>query len=171
MEIDMQALKVGNDEAFEKIYNSTCKLVYSICLSYMKDKFLAEDMMQETYLKVYSSIHQYQNNTSPNSWIVTIAKNLCINELKKRKRYVNIDMEMMDDLTDEQSNQDTPLLDIAFKILKEKELTIVLLHIIDQRKLVDIAKLLNTSEGTIRWRYNNALNKIRKYVERSKMNE
>ena len=161
MEIDMQALKVGNDEAFEKIYNSTCKLVYSICLSYMKDRFLAEDMMQETYLKVYSSIHQYQNNTSPNSWIVTIAKNLCI----------NIDMEMMDDLTDEQSNQDTPLLDIAFKILKEKELTIVLLHIIDQRKLVDIAKLLNTSEGTIRWRYNNALNKIRKYVERSKMNE
>ena len=96
MEIDMQALKVGNDEAFEKIYNSTCKLVYSICLSYMKDRFLAEDMMQETYLKVYSSIHQYQNNTSPNSWIVTIAKNLCINELKKRKRYVNIDMEMLD---------------------------------------------------------------------------
>ncbi len=41
----------------------------------------------------------------------------------------------------------------------------------DNKKLVDIAKDLNIPEGTVRWKYNNSLSKIRKYLERSNVDE
>ena len=48
----MEEYKKGNESSFDEIYSLTEKLVYSICLSYMRDKLLAEDMMQETYINV-----------------------------------------------------------------------------------------------------------------------
>jgi len=167
----------GNQDAFDEIYKATDKLVFSVCLSYMKDKSLAEDMMQESYLSAFRFIKSYRLGTSFEAWICTIAKNTCINELKKRKKITYVgdyyDNAIIDESNDEEETpkEETPLLDIALKILNEKELQILLPHIIEGKQLIDIAKENKLPEGTVRWRYNNALNKIRKYVERSKNNE
>ena len=161
----MERLKLGEENALDSIYNKTKKLVFSICLSYVKDYMLAEDMMQDTYINVVKYIKSYKKNTNPEAWICTIAKNLCLNEIKKNKKIEYGDYAM--EVADNQNDNSTPLIDIAIKILKDSELRILLPHIIDDRKFVDIAHDLKMSEGTVRWKYNNALNKIRKYVERS----
>ena len=166
----MEDYKSGNRESFDEIYSLTEKLVYSICLSYMRDKLLAEDMMQETYINVMKYINQYKEGSNPSAWILKIAKNNCLNELKKRKRMNLVDESDLD-VAKVEEKKETPLLDIALKILKEKELKVLLPHIIDGRKLVDIAYDLGLPEGTVRWRYNNSLSKIRKYYERSNKNE
>ena len=79
-------LKKGDNEALEDIYNETRKLIYSICLSYMHDKMLAEDMMQETYVNVFQYAKKYKSKTNPLAWIIKICRNRCLNELKKKKR-------------------------------------------------------------------------------------
>ncbi|MFA7367905.1 MAG: sigma-70 family RNA polymerase sigma factor [Bacilli bacterium] len=167
----MQNFRDGDIDALDHIYEETKNLVFSICLSYMQDYMLAEDMMQDTYIRVRKYIEKYKHNTNPKAWISKIAKNTCLNEIKKRKR-INLvsDVYDMDDISDERKER-TPLLDIALKILKPKELLILLPHIIDNKKLVDIAKELNIPEGTVRWKYSNSLSKIRKYLERSNLDE
>lgn len=167
----IENFKNGDKKSFEEIYLLTEKLVYSICLSYMKDKSLAEDMMQDTYINVIKYIDKYKIGTNPTSWIIKIAKNNCLNEIKRRKRIEIVEDTDVDLVSTDVRKKETPLLDIALKILKEKELVVLLPHIIDGKKLIDISKDLNISEGTIRWRYNNALTKIRKYVERSNEND
>lgn len=169
MEEHFLDLKHGNKDSLEFIYEKTNKLVFSICLSYMKDRMLAEDMMQEIYLKVYLNINKYRNGSNPVAWICKISKNTCINELIKRKRQILIDYDEADIQAKDDSNE-TPLLDIAYKVLKEKELSIVILHVVNQIKLVEISKMYKISSGTTRWIYSNALNKIKKYLERSSEN-
>lgn len=168
----------GNQDAFDEIYIQTQKLVFSICLSYMKDRSLAEDMMQDAYLNAIRYISNYKLGTSIEAWLVTIAKNTCLNEIKRRKKvtYVgdyfdNAIIDESESNCNETEKEDTPLLDIALKILNDKELIVLLPHIIDGKQLVDIAYDTNLPEGTVRWRYNNALNKIRKHIERSKKND
>ncbi len=167
----MVQLRDGDIDALDHIYEETKNLVFSICLSYMQDYMLAEDMMQDTYIRVRKYIEKYKPNSNAKSWISKIAKNTCLNEIKKRKRISLVsDVYDMDNISEERK-EETPLLDIALKILKPKELLILLSHIMDNKKLVDIAKDLNIPEGTVRWKYNNSLSKIRKYLERSNVDE
>ena len=167
-------LKKGDNEALEDIYNETRKLIYSICLSYMHDKMLAEDMMQETYVNVFQYAKKYKSKTNPLVWIIKICRNRCLNELKKKKRisYVGDNQDYEELLIDSSlPKTETPLLDISLKILSDKELEVLLPHIIDNMKLVEIASKLNIPDGTVRYRYSEALNKIRKYLERIEHNE
>lgn len=170
LDVNMERLKNGDIDALDSIYEETRKLVFSVCLSYVHDYMLAEDMMQDTYINVRKYIDKYSKNTNPQAWIVTIAKNRCLNELKVRKRvdYGEEVYKVVDN--HKEKKESTPLLDLALKLLNSKELLILLPHIIDDKKLIDIAHDLNLSEGTVRWRYNNALNKLRKYIERSNKN-
>ncbi len=176
LEQKIEKLKQGDIYALDLIYEETQKLVFSICLSYMKDKMLAEDMMQDTYINVRKNINSYKTGNAK-AWIIRIAKNNCLNELKRRKKikYVgNVsDSSVLDTsvINDYGNSENTYLLNLALKILPTNDLKIVLLHVMDEKKLIEISNDLKIPEGTVRWRYNRAINKLRKYLERSNKNE
>src|SRR5690554_2917500 len=86
LEKSMEKLKQGDTSSFDIIYDQTYKLVYYIIYQILKDKMVSEDIMQDVYIKVYQKISMYQENTSPKAWISKIAKNLALNELKRRQR-------------------------------------------------------------------------------------
>ena len=80
----MNELRQGDSSALEYIYRQTSKSVFSICYSIMRNYHIAEDMMQDTFLKVRSNVDAYQKGTNAKAWINRIAKNICLNELKRR---------------------------------------------------------------------------------------
>ena len=86
IKILIEKLKNGDMSVFDDIYYSTKDNVYYTILSIVKDASLSEDIMQETYLKTLEKIHSYKPSNSFNSWIITIARNLAINEYNRRKR-------------------------------------------------------------------------------------
>lgn len=165
----MNELRQGNSSALENIYRETSKSVFSICYSMMRNYHTAEDMMQDTFLKISSNINFYKPNTNAKAWINTIAKNSCLNELKKRKREVFHDFEKYEK-TDINSNikiyDETGIISIVMKNLNENESQIILMHTIGDISLKEIARLKEKSAGTIRWQYNNALTKLRKIIEK-----
>lgn len=165
----MERLRTGDIDSLDTIYELTRKLVFSICLSYVHDRMLAEDMMQNTYILIRKKINLFKTGTNASAWITTIAKNTCLNEIKARKKieyYENIPNEE-ETYSEVSKSNDTPLLNIALKILKDKELFILLRHIVDEEKLIDIARDLHVPEGTIRWKYNNSLSKIRNHLNKN----
>lgn len=78
----IKRLKNGDSSAFDEIYNQTRKSVYYVALSILRDKPLAEDVMQTTYIRVLKNLNSYTIGTNALAWIVKIAKNEALN-LKK----------------------------------------------------------------------------------------
>lgn len=77
--------KVINEE-LEKIYQTYFRDVYSYILSLSKDKFIAEDITSETFLKAMKSIDGFRGDTSIRIWLCQIAKNEYFSSLRKDKR-------------------------------------------------------------------------------------
>lgn len=158
------ALKNGDDQAFGYIYEATEHLVYYTVYSILKNRTRTEDIMQSTYIKVYENIGSYQSN-APKAWIVTIARNLAINEYNRLKREQLVEAEALDTIAADRKNADTPLIDLAAKSLPEDEFMIVMLCICEGYKRREVAELLHLSPSGVTWKLDQALKKLRKLAE------
>ena len=163
LEKSMLLLKNGDDREFDIIYDETNRLVFYIIYSILKNKEESEDVMQQVYMKIYEKIDQYTG--SPKAWISAIARNLAINQYNKnRKQSVSYldDTELMKLGL---SNENTPLIDLASKILDEEEFNIVMLCVVENYRRREVAEIYNLSTSGVTWKLNNALEKIRKELQ------
>ena len=77
---------LGDRAAFECVYERTSAKLFGVCLRILKDRQEAEEVLQETYVKVWRNAGRYvQAKASPVSWLVAIARNQSIDRLRARK--------------------------------------------------------------------------------------
>lgn len=158
----MIQLKNGDNSALEIIYNEMSKGVYTFVLPYVRTKEGAEDIMQATFIKVYQKKDLYNEGFSVRNWILTIAKNLALNEVERNKREISYDFqENPNSISYSETYKETPLLDLAKKVLTEEEFNIVNLHIVADMKHKEIASALNMPLGTVTWMYKKAIDKLK----------
>ncbi len=74
----------GDEEAFETLYNRYSRQIYFHILGIMKNKADAEDLTQEVFLRIYSSIGTYSGRASLGRWMRRVATNICIDSMRKR---------------------------------------------------------------------------------------
>lgn len=96
----MLKFKKGDISAFEKIINKYKKRVINIAYRYLQDRFKAEDIAQEVFIKVYNSAKNYKPKAKLFTWIYKITINLCLNEIRSRKHFKTIYLEKMSKLPD-----------------------------------------------------------------------
>ena len=165
-------LQSGNTDALATIYDLTSKGVFTFVLPILKDYAAAEDVMQQTYVAIYEKIHLYVKGSNPRNWILTIAKNLAINEFNKNKRVVGFEYDegqtIPDGLYSLDPNLNTPTIDLANRILTEEEFKIVTMYAIGEYKHREISEILEIPLGTVTWKYNQALNKLKKELIKSR---
>ncbi|MEG1510219.1 MAG: sigma-70 family RNA polymerase sigma factor [Clostridia bacterium] len=163
-------LKNGNESVFNELYSVTRKGVYSIALSVLNEHYLTEDVMQITYIKVRKNIMSYKDDTNGLAWILTIAKNTALNELKKHRRTISVDFqeEAVSNSFGEYSMTlpETPLIDLMKKNLTDKEFNIMMLHTVSGYKHKDIAVSMDIPLGSCLWTYNNALKKMKNILSK-----
>lgn len=75
-------------KAIGEIYKENSKVVYGFLYSYTKDRELAEELTQETFLKAIKSIHRYNGECKMSVWLCQIAKHLLYQEWNKRGKIV-----------------------------------------------------------------------------------
>lgn len=171
LEKAVRKLQNGDSNSLGTIYDLTSKGVFTFVLPILRDYQLAEDVMQQTYIKIYENVKSYKTNTSAKNWILTIAKNTALTVVKRRQRETNVDFSQdnnADGMYCLDKDFDTPLISLANKILTEDEFKIVLLFAIGEYKHREIAKMMNLPLGTVTWKYNNALKKLREAVKKNK---
>src|SRR3954449_9537799 len=76
----------GEAAAFHRLYQLLAPRVLAYLVSLIGDRALAEDLLQQTFLKVHQSRGSYVRDANPTPWIYTIAHRTCLDELRKRKR-------------------------------------------------------------------------------------
>lgn len=154
-------LQDGEMNVFDSIYHETKSVVYYTILSILKDKSLAEDIMQDTYLKCIEKIHSFKPRYGFKSWIVTIARNLAINEYNKRKRELSYDPNVDEYVFghEESTSEKELIVKDILNYLDEEEREVVVMHILGDMKHREIADVLKKPIGTITWIYNKAIKK------------
>lgn len=159
-------LKKGNRLVFDELYELTYKVVFYSVLSILKDKSKSEDIVQDTYLRMLKNIEKYQDNNFM-GYLVTMAKNLAINEYTQRKRVTYTDSEydfMSDFLLMSQIEIDLEHQDIierALNALDESEKNVVIMHTISGLSHREIAEITQKPIGTITWIYAKAVKKMK----------
>lgn len=167
----IELLKEGNVDALGYIYNETRKGVFTFVLPMLRDYYKAEDITEQTFVQVYEKIKQFNDGNFRN-WILTIAKNLTLNEIERLKKEQSVDFQesQMSNLVYVNSKKefDTPTIDLANKILSPTDFQIVMMHVIGEYKHREISEILDIPLGTITWKYNQALNKLKKELDKKR---
>jgi RNA polymerase sigma-70 factor, ECF subfamily len=160
-------LREGDSNALSEIYEITSRGVFTFVLPILHDYQLAEDVMQQTFVTCYENIQSYQPGTNARNWLLTIAKNMALTEIKKRKREISYDFDQDNhpDGVYYLGNIDSPTIALANKVLAEDEFNIVIMYAVGEYKHREIAEFLHMPLGTVTWKYNNALKKMRKALE------
>ena len=157
----------GDASAFDEIYNRTRKSVYYVALSILRDKALAEDVMQTTYMRVLKNIQSYALGTNASAWIIKIAKNEAINMKKVRMREQSVDeYENLALFGVNEPDTYGELTDLAKRLLADDEFSILMLVTACGYKRKEIGKMFDMPIPTVTWKYQNALLKMRNALEK-----
>ena len=79
----------GNTNAFSKIVDNYKDLVFTLALRLMKDRDVAEEMSQDTFIKIFKSLKKFQGKSKFSSWVYRITYNTCLDELRRHKNKYN----------------------------------------------------------------------------------
>ncbi len=171
--------KNGDDSAFEELLNRHKSKVYTTIFLIVKDRYTAEDLMQEVFIKAVNTIKggKYDEQGKFKPWIMRIAHNLSIDHFRKAKRYPTIVMEdgknVMDTLgfadnpfEDEQINKDTKSILRRFvKQLPQSQKEVLIMRHYMKMSFKEIADATDVSINTALGRMRYALLNIRKQMQ------
>jgi RNA polymerase sigma-70 factor (ECF subfamily) len=84
----IEACKQGDREAFRDLFEAHKDRVYTIAFHYSGDEAMAHDVTQQVFLKLFTSINQFHENSQFTTWLYRIVANACTDEHRKRRRFV-----------------------------------------------------------------------------------
>lgn len=87
----IEAFCNGDDYAFVSLYNRHKDAVYGFCYKMLLDRAVAQDAVQETFLRVFENRERLDHVGAFRSWLFTIARNHCLNLLRKSRRQVPLE--------------------------------------------------------------------------------
>lgn len=161
----LEGLKHKDEDAFAYIYHETKHAVFMIINSIVKNRFVSEDLMQDTYITMLEKINQYQPHKNFLTWLLTIARNKAIDYYRRHQKEVFLDVcddEYLLTKTELESEKTLMVQEMLSK-LSDVEQRVFLLNVLNQIKCKDIAKILGLPLGTVLWHMSNAKKKIKKY--------
>ncbi len=172
--------KLGENAGFTYLYETCNKKCYYTALKFMKDSALAEDMMQEAFIKAFDKISTLEDGAKFESWLCQITARLCLNELKKNQPMLFSETETEDgaDISDTfyddrvynnpeislDKKETSRLINEMLKDLSEEQQICVTMFYADEMSVKDIAESLDVSENTVKSRLNYARKHIKEKV-------
>lgn len=185
----VKCILAGDDEAFARLVDSYKNPVYHFIYRKIPVKGDVEDLAQEVFLKVYKSLHKYDQKRSFSAWLFTIANNHCIDYLRKRRlQAVSLDVPLFPasdgkdvklEIPDEEfapeavyqrTAEQEELLEAIDSLPEEYSLIIKLRHL-KGYSYEEIGQLLNIPLGTIKSRIYRARHELKKLLHREKGGE
>lgn len=164
LEEHLKLLGAGDHSQFDEFYRATKAMVYHIALGVLRDRALAEDVMQSCYLKAVSAAARYKAGNAK-AWLAQIARNEALNLRKRRQREEAVDVTESEPLFGTQADEYGAVTDLARRILPEAEFTILMLAAADGYKRREIAAMLQMPIATVTWRYRRALTVMKRALE------
>ncbi len=168
-EIDglLRLIAIGDNAAFERLYMQTRRGVYAFLYTYFHNAADTEDALQSVYLKIKMNIIGYRAGTNARAWILQIAKNHALNELRRRKAESISDEVVAANASEiwQDIENSSGITDVMQSVLSEEEQRIVTLHVLWNYKHREIAEMLECPLGTVMSKYKRSIEKMRRALK------
>lgn len=176
----VRAYLKGDRESFNILIRRYLTPIFNYALNFVKDADTAEDLSQEIFVKAWKKIKKFDNQYKFKNWLYTIAKNTCLDYLKKNRSLTfseinpEGDMLFFENLIKENSvssqaelerRQEDMLLNEAVDKLPEKYKETIKLHFQAGYNFREIAEILKESIETIKSRNRRALIKLKQFLK------
>jgi len=156
---------MGNRAAQFELYKLYSRAMYNVCLRMVKNDMDAEDLLQNSFIDVFTKLHTFRYKSSIGAWIKRIVVNNCINFLKRRKVYFEELQDHHRELGEEKSNSDpnlsTKSVNRALMLLPDGYRVVFSLYMLEGYDHKEIAHILNITEATSKSQYSRAKRKLR----------
>ena len=174
----------GDEASFDQLFERYRSKLFTFIWRWVRNEALAEDIFQETFVRVFTRAGSFRQRAKVSTWVYTIAANLCRDELKRRKRRktVSLDQPVSDDdaghawtqmlrLADEDSESPRETAEQAehrvalWRAVEglPGELRVTLeLQVVHGLKYREVAEVLGIPLGTVQSRIHNAVKLLRK---------
>ncbi|MBP3702296.1 MAG: sigma-70 family RNA polymerase sigma factor [Lachnospiraceae bacterium] len=153
-------------EQVEEMLLSSYETMYRIAFTYVQNEDDALDIVQESAYKAIKNSKSIKQERYMKTWILKIVINTSIDFLKKKKRELlkdNIEELDCEAVTDEYLDFDTIQ---ALNVLNEKEKAVIILRFFEEKKLEEIAIILNSNLNTIKSLLYRSLKKLKIEIEK-----
>ena len=159
-----------HEVAFSELYKRHSPRVFAYCKRYVGSREEAKDVFQETFISFYKSAEQDREMTNVPAFILRIARNLCINHLKDKKKvspHVSYEdfMAYNEEKRYEGEDELLDLINTALDTLPEKYKEMFILREYDGLSYTDIAQVTDENITNVKVRIHRARQKIREVLE------
>ncbi|PKQ45610.1 RNA polymerase sigma factor [Confluentibacter flavum] len=150
----------GNSNAFSVLVDRYKDLVFSLALKMVKNREEAEEVAQDTFIKVFKSLSQFKGDSKFSTWIYKVAYNTSLDRLKKHKReqsVVSIDefnsnqIRSMDNALDAMEDDErSKAIQDCIKLLPSDDAFLLTLFYFEEQSLEEIAKIVGLTANNVK---------------------
>ncbi|HEY8363147.1 MAG TPA: sigma-70 family RNA polymerase sigma factor [Tissierellaceae bacterium] len=165
----VKRLKKGHEEAYVEVINLYGNRLLKTCYLILKDRHETEDVVQETFFRLFRQIDSFKENSSIYTWIYQIALNLCRDRLKAGK-----DTALFESIAESDEKVEDTVIESIDRDILRKELKnlddlyreVLILFYYEELSIKEISKILNEKEGTIKSRLSRGRTLLKKAIEK-----
>ncbi len=146
-------LKKGKEEAYRQLIEEYGNKLLRTCYLILKDREEAEDVVQETFIKVFNKIDTFKEKSGLYTWIYAIALNLSRDRMRTKKDFI----ELKDDWIGNDDVESKVEINIDRESLRKEMFEmnplyreVLVLFYFEELSIREISNLLNEKEGTIK---------------------
>ena len=157
----------GNMEAFGELYDTLSDRVFNYARTITRNKEMAEDITHDVFLQTHKHAALIEKMSDPVAYIMVSTRNHSYNMLKRENWSAELNDEVIDNVRSITSAYNRILFEDAFSDLPINQREVIYLHLICGYKHKDISAIQNVPLVTVKWRYGQALTKLKAYFTQS----
>lgn len=183
-EIDLEALLSGDAAAFERVVHQESPRLFRMIMRIVRDEDEAKSVLQETFLQAYKRLGTFRRESKFSTWLYAIGLNLARAALRKLRRFDTLEENQIDRLQPSFSNgmqtdqseawnpqklaeqaERKRIVHEAIAKLPEDYRMVITLRDIEEMSTIEVAQVLDISEGAVRVRLHRARQAMRKLLD------
>lgn len=169
------AIKNGDTKAYAQLVNRYKDLVYTLAIRMLKHREEAEEVAQDTFIKVFKSLDRFKGDSKFSTWIYRVAYNTCLDTIKKNKKHLSnvaIDeftfnkLDTIDNALDNIIKEEkSTLIRNCIDKLPEDSSALLTLFYFEELSLEEISKIINIEDNTVKVKLFRARKKLAVILE------
>ncbi|MFC0605257.1 RNA polymerase sigma factor [Winogradskyella pulchriflava] len=171
----IQSIKDGDAKAYAQLVNRYKAMVYTLALRMLKNREEAEEVAQDTFIKVFRSLHKFKGDSKFSTWVYRVAYNTCLDTIKKNKKYINdvaIDeftfnkLDVIDNALENIIKEEkSALIKACINKLPEDSSALLTLFYFEELSLDEISTIINIEANTVKVKLFRARKKLAVILE------
>ncbi len=164
-ELVIEIVEKNNTQLFAILYDRYSVVMYNKCLSFVKSKEIAEDLMHDLFVQLFTKIKSFKGKSKFSTWLYSFTYNYCVNYVNRDKHNNNVSASdtIEETLKDVEEIDDSLIFEIKaakLKLILEKidpdDRILLLMKYQDDMSIKELALILEIGESAVKMRLNRA---------------